>query len=418
MNRLHYSSAVGVCVALFILVGRWDLSRLSIFESVEFLQPRYIVTGIAAILVAAAGRVMRGRSLSQLLLPSMAAAFFAYMCFTLLWTPVPAESYEKAVELAFTGVMVVVVSQFNDNPGATRLLHAFWSTVLFATGALAVASLLQLGSSERLSALGGGPNVFARMMGLLALSSVYLWRTSGRALASAIILVGALSLTILSGSRGGLLAVGFALLVVFVFWRPHVRRALRLLTTVALATCLFSMTPLSGRIQDAIQSRLVATTFSEAGLESQFGIYTSGRDSLYASAFELALDHPYFGAGLNAFEALGHGGYPHNLFLELACEGGIAALLLFLLLLLTTLTHTIQHARRASPELLGGLALTLAAAQFSGDLFDSRGIFLFIALMNTAACNRKEQTAPDGRASPCALKTSEPPVAFSRQPTT
>jgi hypothetical protein len=82
---------------------------------------------------------------------------------------------------------------------------------------------------------------------------------------------------------------------------------------------------------------------------------------------------------LGAFSGV-YGDYPHNLMLESFAEGGAVGAGL-LLLGLTIACGRFMRRRHVYDEFsVAGFALSLVTSQFSGDLFDSRGVFLFLVL--------------------------------------
>jgi O-antigen ligase len=155
-----------------------------------------------------------------------------------------------------------------------------------------------------------------------------------------------------------------------------------------------------------METRFIGLTLDyedKSGADSP--VYLSGRETEYAEAYQLGLDHPVGGAGLAAFPALGLGVYPHNLFLEVFCEGGALGLLLLGSALLAFLRSAFRERRGLDPATVGALALFVFGSQASGDLYDSRALFL---LMVMSTC-----TSTGGEASPASLP-SVPGLRFAR----
>ncbi len=108
--------------------------------------------------------------------------------------------------------------------------------------------------------------------------------------------------------------------------------------------------------------------------------YMSGREVLYANGVRLVSQAPIMGGGLASFRLLGLGVYPHNLFLEHWCDGGVFAVLLLLALLGTAGWVTLR-AGCPNPTALAVAVLFFVAAQVSGDFFDTRTLFVMLPLL-------------------------------------
>jgi O-antigen ligase len=110
-------------------------------------------------------------------------------------------------------------------------------------------------------------------------------------------------------------------------------------------------------------------------------LYSSGRDVLFSRAFELGMARPIFGSGLDSFETLGFGVYPHNILLEIFVEGGLVGLLLFSLLITFVINLIVTQRERIYRQNLVALGFVFAASQFSGDIYNSIGIIILTLLV-------------------------------------
>ena len=402
MSRLRCASLAGA-VALFVLVGRWGIYRLTSPEAEPNpLTELRLWAVLAVLLLAAIGLADRtshvpgeSETRKDAGLSTALLLFLGYMGFSALWAPDAAASLTKLYELALVGVMsaAFAFAALRLPPG--RLLDCFWGVVVLVCGVLALVGVRQLLSSGagRLSVLGGGPNVFARLMGLLMLGSLYLWYHHGRAWLWLPLGGMGLVLILLSGSRGGT-AAGIAALAAFLFvQRPPLRR-LAVLTVlgVLLGGVGLKLTPLARPLERSMEERFVRLTLHYSGRDDEEGrrgergsVYLSGRTGLYASALALGKDHPVAGAGLAAFPALGLGVYPHNLFLEVFCEGGALGLALLAALLLTFAASAWKRRATLDGACLGGVVMVLVGSQASGDLYDTRTLFLLMLLASCTA---------------------------------
>jgi O-antigen ligase len=119
------------------------------------------------------------------------------------------------------------------------------------------------------------------------------------------------------------------------------------------------------------QERIVGQTMEARHL--------AGRDDLWFQALEMVREKPLLGWGLDGFRA-NSWSYPHNIFLEVLVEGGAIGLVLMLNIGRAWRSHCKRMRSRLPRGPLVAFALTFTAAQTSGDLFDSRGVFLMLAL--------------------------------------
>ena len=85
------------------------------------------------------------------------------------------------------------------------------------------------------------------------------------------------------------------------------------------------------------------------------------------------------GGGLGSFRGLRYGVYPHNIFLEVLSEGGVAGVAL-LLLVLWRFERVYWQNKKPDGAATAAFVLILVNTQFSGDLYDSRSLFVFMML--------------------------------------
>jgi len=118
------------------------------------------------------------------------------------------------------------------------------------------------------------------------------------------------------------------------------------------------------------------------------GPSTVQRLELYSSAILLFLQNPLLGVGTGGFP----GGYPHNIFLEVAAENGIFGLLLFICFLFSVIQKGFRYIILYLPKLdeysknVGLIILTLSVSlfiekQFSYGLDMHKDLFVFLGLM-------------------------------------
>jgi O-antigen ligase len=385
-------AAVGALLGVYVLVGRWSPFRL-LGEEPLYTQVRFwIVLALATALPVVLLRPGRcGTDLIRRVLIPM-AAFLGYMIATIAWTPLWEAALPKALDLALMLLVAVLSAPLVRRCDPQKLAQAFWWTVVVCAGLNALlvtaSGVWTLASGDRVTVLGGGPNAFARIMALLCIGGIYFWMRARVAIGWLAVAASAVVLVLASGSRGGLLALPFALITLGV--RSNVSR-LRALTAAGLVagavSLLVTHTDLGANTLQTFDRRIRQLTFEER--------YDSGRAAIYERALQMGLDSPLLGGGLDAFQLTDYQGlYQHNVLIEAFSEGGSIALIL----LLTSATIALRHVIAAkTPEELGYAAafvMIAAGSQVSGDLFDSRGLFLMPLLLAGALARR---TLPAGR---------------------
>jgi O-antigen ligase len=406
-------TGLGLIAALYVLAGRWDFHRLLSAEAEPnpFLEPRLWLV-MAGLVLASVGLVHRAHHAARpgetRMDPRLLAAllgFFGYMGTSALWAPEASLSLAKLYELVLAGVMSVGFALAALRQPAARVLDAFWGVMVMATGLLAFVGMFQLlggGGGARLAVLGGGPIVFARLMGLLVLGALYFWSQRGRAWLWIPMAATGVLLALLTGSRGGAGAIIAGFLSFLVVGRIPLRRfaVLALLATAAVGVATL-LSPLGKALNRSVEERFIRLTLKyEGGHSAETKVYLSGREDLYAGAYQLGFDHPVTGAGLAAFPALGLGVYPHNIFLEVFCEGGALGLVFLGSVLLAFLLSALRGRHSLDGATVGAVVLMLIGSQSSGDLYDSRSLFL---LMVMSSCTR-------GAGTPARLPLSYPAV--------
>ncbi|ATB43168.1 hypothetical protein CYFUS_008648 [Cystobacter fuscus] len=396
-------SGLGFIAALYVLAGRWGFHRLANAnpEPDPFLELRLWIV-LASVVLATLGLLHRahraarpGESRPDTRLAMALLLFLGYLCTSALWAPDAEFALGKLYDLTLVGVMSVGFGLAALRQPAVRVLDAFWTVVVLATGLLALTGVSQLlggGGGARLAVLGGGPNIFARLMGLFALGALYFWNRRGQTWLWIPMAAAGVLLALLTGSRGGTAAILAGVLTFLVVGRIPLRR-LALLSVLATAAVLvvITFTPLGKALSRSMEERFLRLTLNyEGGSDTESKVYLSGRESLYAAAYELGLDNPVAGAGLAAFPALGLGVYPHNLFLEVFCEGGALGLALLGWTLLAFLRAAFRGRHRIDGATVGAVVLVLLGSQSSGDLYDTRALFL---LMVMSSCTLSTRTA-------------------------
>ena len=371
--RRVLSSLAGFLLALWLVVGRWSINRVESENVIPTLmRPRgWAVLGLivcaAALMVPYPGASNRRLGARVWLAALSAAGFLGYMCVTSFWSPETLSASQKFVDLVQVLLVLaatLVIAVRGDLESVTRSLikGVVVLTILLAgTGLMAALH----GDGERLAVLGGGPNVFGRLMGLLAVWGSIRFAQRNAPI-PAVLAVAAIALLILSGSRGAMVSVVVAVAFGQLVASPGKRLAVSALLGLGILAVI-GLTPLGDAVVDMFRLRVLELTIGEGNL--------AHRGEIYRLAMDRGLRYPVLGCGLGSFVSTGWP-YAHNLFLEAWSEGGIVGVLLVLASVVSGLTAILRDAGEERAMLKGWFVLIVVAAQFSGDIFDSRAIFI------------------------------------------
>lgn len=371
-RRVQISSAAVILAGAYIslLAGSSSFSMVG-GPDVTLRSVGLAVTAILCFLWrATAASQLRVRSAAPYL--ALTNLVFIYLIISSLWSPAGFQSVEKVTSIGIMALLINLAAWVISR-SPVRILDQLW-IVIFATslafflGALASGPGLQ----GRYSAFGGGPNVFVRIMllGMIASFAIYLifhvrWILFG----VPVFLIGAL----LSGSRGGLVALGVILIALV----PLVRR-LRWAGTVRIGlimlfsgTTALALTPI--RIRQVLYERFVVLSLQQE--------YDSGRAVYYSAAIELFKQRPVYGWGLGGYTDRTGLHYAHNLFLGFAAEGGLIGVCILITSLVASVAAIVLCRSQIPTSALMGLLASLCilvASLFSGDYYDSRYLWFFL----------------------------------------
>jgi len=268
---------------------------------------------------------------------------FAFWTFaSIFWSVDPERSTRYALVLVQLLLTTwITAACIDDGASLERLvwclaLSSVWPSLMIIRGFLAGAPVAALGVpyhdiGERLALAGADPNLNAYRMGVSVLAAVHLG-LGARAL-WARVLLGVLAgmagfAVMLTGSRGGAMALAGALLALLVASARG--RVGRVLLVLAALGCLAYVA--IGRLPGSVSARYLGI-----GREVASGTMAR-RKYVYQEAGESFQRHPLLGVGYLAFETAsrrqgGQGLAAHNDLLETLVDLGLVGLGLFLMLL-------------------------------------------------------------------------------------
>jgi O-antigen ligase len=340
------------------------------------------------ILVYASLLTQRGKQSSHqnwMLQPSAFLTFYSVIALLLLlsasilWAPIGANDYTDVLQISFQ--IITVMFWFTIAQKMPHLLLRTLPSILFYTGFFSLGISFLLGNFQggRLSLFGSGPNISARILSVAAIAGLYLYQTRQKKsfylYSTLLLLMG----TVLTQSRGGLLALILAILV-FLFLKNLVRLrvvSLSFVFFISIGLYFISKTPIYDDFIQIWNSRFVVLTFQDR--------YTSGRTYIFAKAFETWQENPIWGIGLNGFGgARLQGNYEHNFILSIAVSSGLLGITILIAVLSSALKGIGRLIRNDSwTRFLASICVFYGVASLSsGDLFDARFFWLYIVVLS------------------------------------
>jgi len=245
-------------------------------------------------------------------------------------------------------------------------------------------SLTQGLPDQRLAVLGGGPNVFARIIGSTILIVSVFYRNIKEKLPRIVIILlffGLFVAQISTLSKGPLLSLILVfglLLIVFNQKRSFVKNLSVTIIVFALVISIMILFNLS--------ERYFLNPFDDVSYGSYGTRFQHFRDSV-----EIFHASPLIGIGLGDFvEVSSRFTYPHNIFLEILSELGLIGILLFcsgLFFFARSIRTFLKYGITGSNNMINYNKILISLSLFmflnqlvSGDLMDARFMFVFIIL--------------------------------------
>lgn len=374
----------GFLVALYALVGRWSPARLVVESEEPGLQPRHaiVVCLVFMVILSLWSRFTSRWGVDKYARWTVTAVFvfLGYTMLSAIWAPDSDHAVRKAADLAVEITATLCAYVLLTKTDLHAFAKGFWGTVL-VFGSIMAGLAAVLGSPGRAAVLGGGPNVFGRLMTLLCLAALRAFISSRHYFLAVVwVFLAAIGaqFIVMSGSRGALVGffcgvASFLILVV----RRNIKKVVVMSLALVGVVALLLNTDVGRKARLVYEERFLELTIRRR--------YDADRKKLLSVAWEAGTQSPMFGMGLSGFEDFPGSGehrYPHNMFAEAFAEGGIVGLVLLCMPFLLLTLELVSRRTPLDPVNFGAFCAMFVAAQFSGDLYDSRNVFLFLVWLS------------------------------------
>jgi O-antigen ligase len=372
-----------------LMAGRFTVSRWGMPEAYDF-DIRIPLFGVLLcwflVWISEARQVVTGRWPAAV---KLVLLHFGVLLLAGAWAQPRARVVTSLFDLLV--LLAIVVMALVAARRAPRRAALQFVVMLYATGILYAVLGLVGGSFSyrgRLAALGGGPNVFVRVVVLGLLAAVVLAVHHRRIwyLAPAPLLGYA---AVLSGSRGGLISALVTALVALLYYARRIKpgHVVGGVLLILAALGFLTGTDAEGRL---------AWIDRRYSIEQLTTNQYAHRPALIQQALEIFSQHPIIGAGIDSFAATyapgQSGAYAHNYFASVAADTGILGLCVLGIALLAVMAaawRRLRTATAAQAGLLFGALFVLAASNFSGDYYDSRFCWVFLAVALAGLTGRR-----------------------------
>lgn len=419
---------------LFLLCSFILLARpQDVFTFLQPLRPALVVTGLAAaaLLIGA-----RSQGLAAALSRPESKRYLAFFLVMIAGIPF---AYHRG--LAFDGVLlgytvnvvffILLVSHVTT---LQRLKSLAWvmclATVMYSlVGGLLHGESIGVG---RFQVAGDAfdPNDTAYvLLALFPLSLHFVRFDEGliKKLVAIAAVCGAIATILLTGSRGGLLALAAVLLILLFTRAGGIGAGAKMFMVLALALAWYLL-------GDAVNVERYKGLFD---LSSDYNVSAQGgRMDLWQRGIELSLEHPLTGVGVGCFAFANHEyrtrigetflmwQVPHNSFVQVASEVGLIGVALFVVInVRSAITFIRVSASRSSPQTpaarelagLGGLMLLGFAGLLVSGFFLSQGYSIFSTLYFALAASMERLREEMGTDAADSLgSTAAAPAASTR----
>lgn len=384
-----------------MMSGRYSLNRL--FEGVINIPLQFTITLIIWILFLLMLKKNKNLSYNFFFLFKKSKVFFVMYIFLLVslisvfYTPNISLGVNKAFEIAvmvFICVVTVLIFQKEKDFYILAVSYTLNSALLFI---IAIPQLITF-NSERIAVLGGGPNVFGRLMFFGLISAVYVITcnlkfgntTMRNKIINLALLFGIVMFIlgiIISGSRGVYIGT-IASLLVFSFY--FLSKKTNIFSIAKVIISVFTMVAVFFSIFSEKLIFFYNYRMKYLFTDLDGGKSVLARNIMREEAKNYFLENPILGLGLSGFKELSvYKIYPHNIFYEFLSEIGIIGGFIFITLIIQaiilmkkiSLVDVKSYKELSLPLLSGMFIFIFISSQFSGDFFDNRLFFVVILLL-------------------------------------
>jgi O-antigen ligase len=383
---------------LFMLIGKSPLSRFKIPIDMPYSA---MIVFFGLFLVALL--LKRPKAIvPKTWIFSLSLLMFLILSLSFLQSDFPTYALETIVlpnALIFSGILLFTVYSIKSKEDIENTLFYLF-LLSFGLMLLGAVSIIVSQNVRRLAVLGGGPNVYYRFMLQGAVIASYFaivkkWRVISIGLMLVMIVF-----AFLTGSKGAmvtLIITGVAMVgaYILVIMKEFSWKRLGMIVAIVLAVILVSTIVLDLFSDVKTINRMLSVLDIERLLKQNT---FNTRLSFIKTGVDMLMMRPVFGYGAGGFYhySLNLGeiiSYPHNIIVELFSEHGFVGgltfmtlLMVFVAMVLKNLTHSKKTFGIMSlmVTLFGLFVMYFTAAQFSGNLVDSRAVFwLFLMIDQT-----------------------------------
>jgi O-antigen ligase len=422
LPSIHYLVLFGLMVISLFFLRYPEVGLIIYSTSLGFLDPICerldIPVGMRALPFASMLAflflifILKGKKSIQLCkMHLIAISILALLLIGLLWTPSPKYGLHKVEAYILYNLMIFYcVTLFEgDRRRLERIIKtgALLGILFFFVDLAYFLAVGDVGEWERFSFLGFSSIGLGRSLGVLVISLLLVAKISSSIYRRNLLLAFIVPLIFFiynTGSRGPTFALLITVFVYFIIFekRPLWQKLGFGVITVIVAYGLFSFAP-----QEAQARYLNLLRNDDPELNV---LYTGSRRYLYELGIRAFKTHPFLGLGTGGYSdfygAGDHKLYPHNLFLEMACELGIVGLTIIILFVFFNLrlafTIIKNHPRITQNNFYlfwGILIFTfgLINSMVTGDIADNMLIWVGSAFMWTAYKTKELETSENLR---------------------
>jgi len=323
--------------------------------------------------------------------------FLIVSLFSIFYTPNINLGLNKMFEIFIIVIMcfiTILIFQKEKDFYILAVSYTLNSAFLFI---VAIPQLITF-NSERIAVLGGGPNVFGRLMFFGLISSLYIISCNliinpkkiKTTYTNYLLLLGTIMFVlgiVISGSRSVYIGTIISLLVFSFYFISKETNVIKIIKIISLIAFFFSFFAFT------FKDKLIF--FYNYRMKYLFSDLDGGtsvlaRQIMKSEAREFFLENPIIGLGISGFKELSiYKIYPHNIFYEFLSELGIMGGIIFIVLVMYSLLlmrknqleKNNDYKSLSLPLLSSMFVFIFISSQFSGDFFDNRLFFVGIVLL-------------------------------------